>query len=135
MSKIDHVGIAVKSVAQSRLLYELLGLHVVHQEDVAQEGVRTAMIPVGESRVELLEPLGEDTPVGKFLARHGEGLHHYAIHVEDIAQTFDEMKQAGVRLTSDDIQIGVGGHFYFFVHPSSANGVLLEICQDSIADV
>jgi methylmalonyl-CoA/ethylmalonyl-CoA epimerase len=135
MPKIDHLGIAVKSISEARRLYESLGLRIVHEEEIVHEGVRTAMIPAGESRIELLQPLGDNTPVGKFLARYGEGLHHYAIHVEDIGQTFEGMKQAGVKLISDDLQVGVGGHLYFFVHPSAANGVLLEICQDPIADV
>jgi methylmalonyl-CoA/ethylmalonyl-CoA epimerase len=135
MSKIDHVGIAVSSIADARVFYERLGLNVLHAEAVEQEGVLTAMIPVGDSRIELLEPLGADTPVGRFLARRGPGLHHVALHVDDISRAFEELKQSGVRLVSDDIQIGAGGHLYFFVHPSSAAGVLVEICQDAIADV
>ena len=135
MNNIDHLGIAVKSIAEARRFYESLGFSVLHEEEMAQEGVRTAMIPIGESRIELLEPLAGDTVVGKFLAKHGEGLHHLAIHVDDISRTFEEMKGRGVKLASDDIQIGVGGHFYFFVHPSSASGVLVEICQDAVADV
>ena len=93
------------------------------------------MIPVGESRIELLEALGPDTPVGKFLAKRGPGLHHVALHVNDISTAFDEMKARGLKVLSDDIQIGAGGHLYFFIHPSSAGGVLTEICQDSISDV
>jgi methylmalonyl-CoA epimerase len=135
MTKIDHLGIAVKSIAAAKGFYEALGLGIVHEETVEQEQVRTAMIPVGESRVELLEPLAEDSPVGRFLAKRGEGLHHVALQVEDISSTLEELKAKGVRLVSDDIQIGVGGHLYFFVHPSAAGGVLLEICQDAIADV
>jgi len=127
---IDHLGIAVKSIAQTRRFYESLGLSVEHLEDVEHEGVRTAMIPVGESRIELLEPLAEETVVGKFLAKRGEGLHHIAIHVDNISSTFQQMKEAGVRLASGGIQVGAGGHSYFFVHPSSASGVLVEICQD-----
>jgi methylmalonyl-CoA/ethylmalonyl-CoA epimerase len=135
MSKIDHLGIAVKNIAEARRFYEALGLNLMHQEKVEQEGVLTAMIPVGDSRIELLEPLSEDTPVGRFLARRGEGLHHVAFHVDDISRVFEELKQSGAKLISDDIQIGAGGHLYFFVHPSSAAGVLVEICQDAIADV
>ncbi len=130
MAHIDHLGLAVKSIAQARRFYESLGLVVAHEEEVQQEGVRTAMLPLGDSRIELLEPLAEDTPVGRFLARHGEGLHHVAIHVEDISATFDEMKRSGVKLASPAIQTGAGGHLYFFVHPASASGALVEICQD-----
>jgi len=135
MTKIDHLGIAVKSIAAARGFYEALGLHVVHEETVEHEQVRTAMIPVDESRIELLEPTAEDSPVGKFLTKRGEGLHHVALHVDDISSTLEELKARGARLISDEIQIGAGGHLYFFVHPSSAGGVLLEICQDPISDV
>jgi len=134
MAKIDHLGIAVNSIQQARLLYEALGLTVLEEEE-GEEGVRSVMIPLGESRVRLLEPLDKGTDLGKFLAQHGEGLHHLALHVDDISGTFEEMKQAGVRLISEEIEIGAGGRLHFLVHPSAANGVLLEICQDPIAGV
>jgi len=135
MPELDHIGIAVKSIAQARKLYESLGLAVVHEETVQQEQVRTAMIPTGEARIELLEPTSETSPVARFLARRGEGLHHVALHVEDISAALETLKAQGARLISEDIQIGAGGHLYFFVHPSSAGGVLLEICQDAVSDV
>jgi methylmalonyl-CoA epimerase len=135
LATIDHLGIAVKSIAAARGFYEALGLSVVHEEEVPEEQVRTAMIPVGESRIELLEATSEDSPVGRFLAKRGEGLHHIALHVDDISGTLESLKGKGVRLISDDLQIGAGGHLYFFIHPESAGGVLVEICQDSIADV
>jgi methylmalonyl-CoA/ethylmalonyl-CoA epimerase len=134
MAKIDHLGIAVNSIEQARLLYEALGLTVLEEEE-GEEDVRSVMIPLGESRVRLLEPLDKGTDLGKFLAQHGEGLHHLAIHVHDISGTFEEMKQAGVRLISEEIEIGAGGRLHFLVDPSAANGVLLEICQDPIAGV
>jgi methylmalonyl-CoA epimerase len=134
-SKIDHLGIAVTSIADARAFYESLGLTIADEETVEAEGVKTAMLPVGESRIELLEALSPDTPVGRFLAKRGPGLHHIALHVNDISATFESLKAGGARLLSDDIQIGVGGHFYFFIHPASAGGVLTEICQDSISDV
>jgi methylmalonyl-CoA epimerase len=134
MAKIDHLGIAVNSIEQARRLYEGLGLTVLEEEE-GEEGVRSAMIPLGESRVRLLEPLDKGTDLGKFLAQHGEGLHHLALHVDDISGTFEEMKQAGVRLISEEIEIGAGGRLHFLVDPSAANGVLLEICQDPIAGV
>ena len=93
------------------------------------------MIPLGESRLQLLEPLDKRTPVGEFLSRHGEGLHHLALHVDDISGTFEEMKQAGIRLISDEIQIGENGRLHFWVAPSASCGVLLEICQDPISAV
>ena len=131
-TRIDHLGIAVKSLATARAFYEAVGLAVTHEEEVAHEGVRTAMVPVGESRIELLEPLGDDTPVGKFLAKRGEGLHHVALHVDDISATLEQMKKRGVEIASPQIQVGAGGHLYFFVHPRSAGGVLVEICQDPV---
>jgi methylmalonyl-CoA/ethylmalonyl-CoA epimerase len=129
-TRIDHLGIAVKSIATARVFYEAVGLAVTHEEEVAHEGVRTAMVPVGESRIELLEPLADDTPVGKFLGKRGEGLHHVALHVDDISATLEQMKNRGVEIASPHIQTGAGGHLYFFVHPRSAGGVLVEICQD-----
>jgi methylmalonyl-CoA/ethylmalonyl-CoA epimerase len=134
MAKIDHLGIAVNSIEQARRLYEALGLTVLEEEE-GEEDVRSVMIPLGESRVRLLEPLDKGTDLGKFLAQHGEGLHHLALHVDDISGTFEEMKQAGVRLISEEIEIGAGGRLHFLVDPSDANGVLLEICQDPIAGV
>ena len=130
MMKIDHLGIAVNSIDAARSFYETLGLNVTHEEVVPHEQVRTAMIPLGESRIELLEPMNEGSAVGKFLKKHGEGLHHVALHVDDIAATLEALKSSGVRLVSEEVHVGAGGHLYFFVHPSSAGGVLLEICQD-----
>jgi len=135
MPELDHIGIAVKSIAEARKLYEALGLNVVHEETVEHERVRTAMIPAGDARIELLEPTAADSPISKFLAKRGEGLHHIAVHVEDISGTMETLKAQGARLISEDIQIGAEGHLYFFVHPSSAGGVLLEICQDPMSDV
>jgi methylmalonyl-CoA/ethylmalonyl-CoA epimerase len=134
MAKIDHLGILVKSIKQACSLYEALGLTVLEDEE-EQDGVRSVMIPVGDSRLRLLEPLSEDTALGKLLEQHGEGLHHLALHVDDISGTFEEMKQAGIPLLSEEIEIGAGGRLRFLVDPSAANGVLLEICQDSISGV
>ncbi|MGC2163163.1 MAG: methylmalonyl-CoA epimerase [Silvibacterium sp.] len=131
MTKIDHLGIAVESIAAARGFYEALGLRVEREETVEHEQVRTAMIPVGESRIELLEPTQEDSAVGRFLKKRGAGLHHVALHVDDIAATLAALKARGARLISEEVQVGAGGHLYFFVHPASAGGVLLEICQDA----
>ncbi len=134
MAKIDHLGIAVKSIEQARSFYEALGLTVLDDEK-EEEGVRSVMVPLGDSRLRLLQPLHPGTELGQFIDLHGEGLHHLALHVDDIASTFEEMKQSGVKLLSDDIEIGAGGRLHFLVDPSAANGVLLEICQDPIAAV
>jgi methylmalonyl-CoA epimerase len=128
--KIDHLGIAVKSVAEARLFYERLGMKVSHEEVVEHEKVRTAMIPVGDSRIELLEATTDDSVIAKFIAKRGEGLHHIALHVDDLHATFRSLKEKGVRLISDEVRVGAGGHLYIFVHPASAGGVLLELCQD-----
>jgi methylmalonyl-CoA/ethylmalonyl-CoA epimerase len=135
MADIDHLGVAVKSLAQARAFYERIGLQVVGEEVVEHEGVRVAMIPLGESRIELLEPLNPDTVIGRYLAKRGEGLHHVALHVDDLASTVERLKRDGVRLVTDEIKVGAGGHLYVFVHPSSTGGVLLELCEDPPAGV
>jgi methylmalonyl-CoA epimerase len=134
MARIDHLGIAVSSIAEARRLYEALGLSVLEDPE-EDEGVRSVMIPLGESRLRLLESLDKNTTLAKFLEQHGEGLNHMALHVDDISSAFEDLKQAGIQLISDEIEIGAGGRLHFLVHPSAANGVLLEICQDPIAGV
>jgi LAO/AO transport system kinase len=129
--RLDHLGIAVRSIAAARGFYETLGLVVRHEETVEHEQVKTAMLPVGESRIELLEATQEDSTIGRFLAKRGEGLHHVALHVEGIDATFVRLREQGVRLASDAVRVGAGGHRYFFVHPASTGGVLLEIVGDA----
>lgn len=134
MTRIDHLGIAVESIEAARSFYEALGLHIAEEEVIEHEKVRVAMIPISGSRIELLEPTHPDSapnsPIARFLKKRGPGLHHVALHVDDIAATLATLKARGVRIISENIQTGAGGHLYFFVHPSSAGGVLLEICQD-----
>jgi methylmalonyl-CoA/ethylmalonyl-CoA epimerase len=130
MVTIDHLGIAVKSLKAAKSLYEQLGLKVVSEETVEHEQVKVAMIPVGESRVELLEATSQDSAVARFIAKRGEGLHHVAMHVPNLSEAVEELKKSGTRFVSDEIKVGAGGHLYVFVHPSSAGGVLLELCQD-----
>ncbi len=130
MFTIDHLGIAVKSVEQARKFYESLGLEVASEEVVAHEKVKVAMIPVGESRIELLEATSADSVIGKFVEKKGEGLHHVAVHVPDLAHAVETLKAAGTRFVSEEIKIGAGGHAYVFVHPSSAGGVLVELVQE-----
>ncbi|MBZ5530201.1 MAG: methylmalonyl-CoA epimerase [Acidobacteriia bacterium] len=126
---IDHLGIAVKSLAQARKFYEQLGMQVGGEEVVAHEKVKVAMVALGESRIELLEPTGPDSVIAKFLEKRGEGLHHVALHVPDLKQAVATLKATGARLISDEIKTGAGGHQYVFVHPSSTGGVLLELVQ------
>lgn len=135
MFKVDHLGIAVKSIAEARKFYEQLGMHVISEEVVEHEQVRAAMVPVGETRFELLEGTANNSAISRFIAKRGEGLHHVAVHVNDISATFEDLKRRGVRLISDEIKIGAGGHLYIFVHPSATGGVLLELCQDPISSV
>jgi LAO/AO transport system kinase len=129
--RIDHLGVAVRNIAAARRFYEVLGLVVSHEETVEYEKVKTAMLPLGESRIELLEATEEDSTVGRFLAKRGEGLHHVAVHVEGIDTIFARLTAQGVRLASDAVRVGAGGHRYFFVHPASTGGVLLEIVGDA----
>jgi methylmalonyl-CoA epimerase len=132
---IDHLGIAVKSLAQAKKFYETLGLEITDEEVVDGEKVKVAMIPLGDSRIELLEPTGPDSTIAKFLEKRGEGLHHVALHVPDLSHAVEELKASGARLISDEIKVGAGGHLYIFVHPSSTGGVLLELVQEAPAGV
>jgi methylmalonyl-CoA epimerase len=130
MFSIDHLGIAVKSLAAAKGIYEKLGLTISAEEVVESEQVRLAMVPVGETRLELLEPLSESSPIAKFIAKRGEGLHHVSLRVPDLAATIERLKKDGVRLISEEMKIGAGGHRFVFVHPSNAGGVLLELVED-----
>jgi methylmalonyl-CoA epimerase len=127
--KIDHLGIAVKSLAAAKSIYEKLGLLVSPEETVEHEQVRLVMVPVGESRLELLEATSPDSAIARFIAKRGEGLHHVCLRVPDLSSAVARLKTDGVRLVSDEIKIGAGGHKYVFVHPSSAGGVLLELVE------
>lgn len=129
MFQIDHLGIAVKSLASVKSIYEKLGLSVSSEETVEHEKVRLVMVPVGESRLELLEPTSDDSTIAKFLAKRGEGLHHVCLKVPDLPAAVERLKKDGVRLVSDEIKAGAGGHQYIFVHPASTGGVLLELVQ------
>jgi methylmalonyl-CoA epimerase len=126
---IDHLGIAVKSLAAAKSIYEQLGLTASAEEVVEGEQVRVAMLPVGQSRLELLEATSESSAVARFIAKRGEGLHHVCLRVPDLTVVVERLKADGVRLVSNEIKIGAGGHRYVFVHPSSAGGVLLELVE------
>ncbi len=126
---IDHLGIAVRSLDEAERLYGLLGLASSGRETVASERVRVAMLAVGESRIELLEATDEESTIAKYIARRGEGLHHVALRVSGLEAVVERLRERGVRLVKDEIQVGAGGHRYVFVHPSAANGVLLELVE------
>jgi len=125
----DHIGIAVADLESVLTLYRALGLEPEATEEIPHEGVRVAMLPFPGGRVELLEALTPESPVGRFLARRGPGLHHLALQVSDIEAAASQAQAAGARLVSDRIQRGVGGHRYVFLHPASTGGVLLELVE------
>ncbi len=128
--KIDHIGIATRELKEATAVWrDALGLRVEFTEDVAEQGVRIAMLPIGETHIELLEPLTQESPVGKFLEKRGPGIHHIAIRVDDIEATLGQLKEKGARLIDETPRIGAGGCLVAFVHPSSTNGVLLELVQ------
>ncbi len=128
--KVDHIGIATHQIEEALTLWrDVLGLEVNSIEEVVEQGVRVAMLPVGETNIELLEPLSPETPVGKFLHKRGPGIHHVAIRVVDIHASLAHLKERGARLIDENPRVGAGGCLVAFVHPSSANGVLLELVQ------
>lgn len=128
---LDHIGIAVRSLAAAKSIYEKLGLAVSPEEVVPAENVRVVMIPVGDTRLELLEPLSENSVIGRFIAKRGEGMHHISLRVPDLQAAVAKLKADGVRLVTNEIKIGAGGHRYVFVHPASAGGVLLELVESA----
>lgn len=129
--KINHLGIATKGIDEALKFWEgALGLENVHTEIVEDQKVRVAMLPIGETRIELLEPVSEDSPISKFLEKRGGGIHHIAVEVEDIIASLKKLKAEGVRLIDETPRIGAEGCLVAFVHPSSANGVLLELTQE-----
>jgi len=129
-AKIDHLGIAVKSLDRALEFYrDQLGLDVSLRQTVELEKVNVAMLPLGEPRIELLEPTVADSVIGKFLEKRGEGLHHVAIRVPDLKASVERLRAAGARLLNEP-RAGAGGHLYVFVHPSSTGGVLIELIQE-----
>ena len=129
MYEIDHLGIAVKSLAAAKTIYEKLGMSVSAEEVVDAEQVRLVMVPVGTSRLELLEATSENSTIAKFIAKRGEGLHHICLRVPELEAAVGRLKRDGVRLVSEEIKVGAGGHRYVFVHPSSTGGILLELVE------
>jgi len=128
--KIDHLGIAVRSIADSLGFYrEALGLELKGTETVADQGVTVALLPVGDSRIELLEPVSEDSPVARFIAKRGEGLHHICYEVDDLAAKLAELGTRGVRVLDGYPRRGAEGKLVAFLHPASANGVLVELVE------
>ena len=128
--KIDHIGIAVKSLAEAVKVYEnAIGLKVSGYDQVDDQGVRVAMLDIGESRIELLEPIGAGSPIEKFMTKRGEGIHHIAVVVDNIEEALERLKASGVRLIDSVPRRGAHNTRIAFVHPSSTHGVLLELVQ------
>lgn len=128
---LDHVGIAVASIDEARRIYEALGLEVIAVEEVPHEGVKVALIPCGESRIELLESTREDSPIATFLARRGPGIHHLCLATDDIRAADRLLREGGFEVLRPEPTRGAGGCWVQFVHPRSAAGVLLELSQES----
>ena len=128
--KIEHIGIATRGLDGAVNFWrDALGLRVEATEEVRDQRVRVAMLPIGETRVELLEPTSADSPIAKFLEKRGPGIHHIALRVDDIHTALAHLKEQGARLIDETPRIGAGGCLVAFVHPSSANGVLLELVE------
>jgi len=130
LGRIDHIGVAVEDLDASLAYYEgVLRMPVVHRETVSEQGVDAILLDVGENHVELLAPLGPETPVGRYLAKKGPGLHHVAYQVTDIEATLAALKAAGTRLIDETPRVGIRGSLVAFVHPAATGGVLTEIVQ------
>jgi methylmalonyl-CoA epimerase len=131
--RIDHIGVAVQDLDAAVALYErAYGMPVVHRETLEDQGVEAVLLDVGENHVELLAPLGDDTPVGKFVARRGPGLHHVAYQVADIDATLQALRDAGLRLIDETPRIGLRASRVAFLHPASTGGVLSELVQPAV---
>jgi methylmalonyl-CoA/ethylmalonyl-CoA epimerase len=130
--KIDHIGIATRGIEDAMTFYrDALGLDVAETEEVTEQKVRVAMLPIGDSRIELLEATSDDSPLARFLEKRGPGIHHIAVRVDDIRAALADLKQKGARLIDEEPRTGAGGCLVAFVHPSSTGGVLLELVQDN----
>ena len=129
-NRVDHIGVAVEDIDASLELYERdYGMTLVHRETIAEQGVEAALLDVGENHIELLAATGPDTPVGKFIAKKGPGMHHVAYQVDDIEATLAALKEAGLKLIDETPRIGIRNSRVAFVHPKSAGGLLTEIVQ------
>ena len=130
--RIDHIGVAVTDLDAAIALYEeRYGMALAHRETVSEQGVEAVLLDVGENHVELLSPLGDDTPVGKFMAKRGPGLHHVAYQVADIEAVLAQLKESGLRLIDESPRTGIRSSRVAFLHPASTGGVLTEIVQPS----
>lgn len=130
LSKVDHIGIAVKSIEEALKFYEdALGIKCVGEEIVEEQKVKTAFLPVGDTEVELLESTSEEGTIAKFIEKKGEGIHHIAFRVDNIEKSLEELKAKGIRLIDEKPRLGAGGAKIAFIHPKSTGGVLIEISE------
>lgn len=130
IEKIDHIGIAVSNIQDAAKFYtDALGLKVSEIETVEEQKVRTVVILLGDTRIELLESLDAEGPIAKFIEKHGEGIQHIALKVDDIKAQLDDLKQKGIRLIDEEPKMGAGGAKIAFIHPKSTNGILIELCE------
>lgn len=128
--KVDHIGIAVKSISEALKLYEgILGIRCEGIEEVPEQSVKTAFLPIGDTEIELLESTSPDGPVAKFIEKRGEGIHHIAFRVENVEKAIGELKEKGIILIDERPRKGAGGAKIAFLHPKSTGGVLIEICE------
>ncbi|MEM8993420.1 MAG: methylmalonyl-CoA epimerase [Acidobacteriota bacterium] len=134
IEKIDHIGVAVRSIEEAKGFYEALGLEIEEIEEVASEGVRVAMIRCGESRIELLEPTRSDSPIQSFLDKRGPGIHHLCLGTDDVRGDDQKLRDHGARVLRPEPTIGAGGREVQFIHPKSAGGVLVELSQPPAND-
>ena len=131
MKKIEHIGIAVKSIENANQIYtSLLGASPYKMEEVKSEGVKTSFFKIGNSKIELLEAINPDSPIAKFIEKRGEGVHHIAFAVEDIKKKIEELKTEGFVVLNETPKLGADNKLVVFLHPKSAAGVLVELCQD-----
>jgi methylmalonyl-CoA epimerase len=127
---VDHVGIAVKSIDEAKKFWvDTLGLKLSHIEEVPEQKVRVAILKAGETTIELLEPTSPDSPIQRFIEKRGEGLHHLTLETDKLAERLQELKVANVALINEQPRIGAGGASIAFLHPKSAHGVLVELCE------
>jgi len=128
--KLDHIGLATNTVEDGLALWrDVLGLEVDTTEEIAEQGVRVAMLAIGDTHVELLEPLSPESPVAKFISKRGPGIHHIAVEVKDIHVSLAEFKKRGARLIDETPRVGARGCLVAFIHPATTNGILLELVQ------
>lgn len=128
IKKISHIAIAVKSIKEVRSFYEeILGLRIQKIEEIPERKVRVAFLPVGETKIELVEPISEDSPIKKFLEEKGSGIHHICFEVKEIEKEMARLKEKGIRLTTDRPEKGAEGNLVCFIHPKSTYGVLIEL--------